>query len=182
VIAKVANLLGFQLGWFASILGAAKGLTWLGPAVVGVLAIIDVARAKRRSRVAGMLVGTAAMGYAMDSLVVAAGAMGFPSHARLGAPSTLWMAAMWVNLAIALLGSLAGVLGRWVIAAVFGLIGGPLSYWAGERLGAVTLGEPLWRSLSIVGVEWLIAMPLLVLLVLGRADGAPRKHSEELPS
>ncbi len=54
--------------------------------------------------------------------------------------------------------------GRPVLAAIFGAIGGPLSYMAGERLGAIALGDPRWRSLLVLSISWAVAMPLLMAL------------------
>ncbi|MCA9449466.1 MAG: DUF2878 family protein, partial [Candidatus Omnitrophica bacterium] len=45
-----------------------------------------------------------------------------------------------------------------------GLIGGPLAYWGGENLGGIQLSDPLWRSLTAVGIEWAIAFPILLWL------------------
>jgi len=45
---------------------------------------------------------------------------------------------------------------------MFGLVGGPLAFFGGERLGAATLGEPMFLSLAAVAVSWSVALPLLV--------------------
>lgn len=68
---------------------------------------------------------------------------------------------------------------RPVVAALAGAAGGPLSYLAGARLGAVTLlpSEPI--ALAVVGLVWSLAMPLLVCVlprvraVVGRPPGSP---------
>lgn len=166
MIAKIVNFVGFQIGWFGAILGAARGWTWLGPVIVAVLLVVHLAGEKRRGPVLGLLLLTGVLGYAIDSLFVLAGAFAFPEIAQMGGPSTLWMAAMWINLAIAVRGCMAWLRGRWLLAAVLGAVSGPLSYWAGARLGAIELGESFTRSMVLIGIEWLLALPLLVWLLL----------------
>ncbi len=51
-------------------------------------------------------------------------------------------------------------------------MGGPLAYLAGERMGAAMLGPSHAVALAAVGVEWAIAMPLLVWME-SRARLAP---------
>jgi hypothetical protein len=48
-----------------------------------------------------------------------------------------------------------------LFAAAFGLVGGPVVYYGGWNLGALTLGEPMWLSLTLVGVVWAVVLPLI---------------------
>ena len=59
--------------------------------------------------------------------------------------------------------------GRWALAALMGAVGGPLSYLAGSRLGAMSFEEPV-SALLALAVIWAVAMPLLMLLST-RLDG-----------
>ena len=56
--------------------------------------------------------------------------------------------------------SLKWMQGRIVISILFGLIGGPLAYLAGEKLGAITILST--SSLYILALGWAIITPLLV--------------------
>ena len=55
-------------------------------------------------------------------------------------------------------------MGRWwlAIAMIAGALLGPLSYLAGARLGALSLGDPMYVSLLAVAGVWAVAMPLLL--------------------
>jgi hypothetical protein len=178
---NVANFIGFQAGWFASILGAAAGRPWLGPIAVIVLVIGNMSVRRRWTSDATLYIVAGLLGYLADSALVLVGAMSFPDHAALGRPGTVWMAMMWMNFATTLQASLGWLKGRYVLAAGFGLIGGPLAYWAGERFGAVTLAG--WPALGAVGIEWLLATPLLVWIAqrldsLTRRSAATRTSTE----
>ena len=60
---------------------------------------------------------------------------------------------------------------EWVVAAViFGFAFAPLAYYAGAKLGAMTMPDPILRSLSLIGVAWAVALPLLLTLAF-RWDG-----------
>ena len=162
MIATLLNLIGFKLGWTACVLGAARGVPWLGPVVVAVVAGVNwSARGRRRGELV-LFLCSAAIGYAADSAVVLAGLMSFEAPAQLGGPASLWMAAMWVNLAATLNASMRWLSGRYLIAAVLGAVAGPLAYVAGARLGAVQLAGT--EALLVVGLEWMLCMPLLVWL------------------
>jgi tetrahydromethanopterin S-methyltransferase subunit D len=79
------------------------------------------------------------------------------------------MVMLWVNLATTMNVSMAWLRGRYALGAVFGAIGGPLAYYSGAKLGAMTrLPEP--GGLLWIGVAWAIALPLLY--------GAARKINE----
>jgi hypothetical protein len=43
-------------------------------------------------------------------------------------------------------------------ATAFGVIGGPIAFLAGERLGAVTLAQPLLPALLRLAVAWGLAL------------------------
>ncbi len=157
---KLVNFVAFQVGWLACVVGAADGSPWLGPIAVLILAGGQWAVSWRSMSLFKVFAVAGVVGYAADSLLVVAGLMSFPPQAALGAPSSLWMAALWVNFATTLDESLAWLRGRPALAALIGLGGGPLAYWGGEKLGAIRLEG--WPALAAVGVEWAVATPLLL--------------------
>lgn len=158
------NLLGFQVGWFACVLGAANGYPWIGPVIVTAIALPQAWRVDGRLGRLATLAGAAALGYVADSALVLAGLIAFPVDAALGQPSTLWMVAMWVNFAATLHGSLAWLASRYVLAAVLGLVGGPAAYLGGQSLGAIVFTAPDSWVLTSLAVEWALTTPFLVYL------------------
>jgi hypothetical protein len=160
--ATILNLIGFQIGWFACVLGAARGWPWLGPILVTVVLLGQVLPRPGRGRSLGLLVAAGLVGYAADSALVLAGVIRFSAGEAFGWPSPLWMVALWVNFAGTLNGCLTWLRGRYLLAALLGLAGGPFAYYAGARLGAVALGAPIGGSLAGIAVEWAVAMPFLL--------------------
>ena len=49
------------------------------------------------------------------------------------------------------------------MAALLGLIGGPLSYQAGDSIGSITLSHNY--SYIVLAISWAIAIPLLLYLI-----------------
>jgi hypothetical protein len=156
-------LAGFQTCWFACILGAAYSRPWAGPAVTAALLTVHLLTLRQWRAELALAALAAAAGFAADSLLVLGGLLSFPPGARLGAPSTLWMTALWAAFAALLNGPLAWLQGRQFVAAAFGALGGPLAYAAGERLGAVEL--PQWPSaMAGVAAVWALATPSLLAI------------------
>ncbi|MGB0712810.1 MAG: DUF2878 domain-containing protein, partial [Gammaproteobacteria bacterium] len=159
------NFLLFQAGWFLAVPGAGAGLPWAGVVFALLwlpLHLLAVARDddpgwRRELTLIGVAV---ALGAVLDSALVLAGALSFPESVQLGAPTTLWMLALWAMFAATLRFSLSWLRGRLVLAALFGLVGGPLAYLGGERLDAIVIHA----TSGVVGVAlaWGLAAPLLV--------------------
>ena len=161
---SIANFVAFQLGWFACVLPAAAGMPWLGVAFVACWVAVHIATSDHPKGELLMALIVAPAGFAADSMLVLSGLMAIPPEAQLGSPSTLWLAAMWVNLGATLNQSLRWLQGRLLLSSLFGVIGGPLAYYAGMRFGAVAFPEGTTLAMLGVAVEWGIATPLLVYL------------------
>jgi hypothetical protein len=152
----VPNLLLFQAGWFAAVLGAAHGMAWLGPPVIAVILAFHLYRASERAREAGLVLAALLVGLAFESLLALTGWVAYPGPESFLAP--LWMIALWANFAATLNVALRSLRTRaWLLAALGG-IGGPLAYWGGANLGAM---------------QWLETAPVLIYLALGWAVVTP---------
>jgi len=150
------NIFAVQAGWFACVLSAAAGKPWIGVGVSAAGWIVHLAWIRPGLREALLLASAAAIGLAADSGVASLGAIRFAPPEPV-APA--WMAALWANFAATLRVSMSWLQGRWILSALLGAVAGPLSYLAGQRLGAIAVDNP-WA----VAVEWALAMPALFLL------------------
>ncbi|MGE0824158.1 MAG: DUF2878 domain-containing protein [Candidatus Binatia bacterium] len=160
------NIVALYIGWFACVLGAAYQYPLMGPCVVvGILALhfYLVADFPRTSEVQ-LILTVGLLGFLLDSAQASLGAFSFPGMAGTSWRSPLWMVALWMAFATTLHTSLRWLSGQYVLAAVLGVIGGPLSYYAGAQLGALQLSTDLSFSLSVIATAWGIAMPLMVWL------------------
>lgn len=178
---SLINLAAFQACWFAAVLGAGAGWPLLGPAFAVLWLPIHILANKSSAGIELKLIVVAGvLGYLLDSALVLGGLLSFPPQAELGMPSTLWMVTLWLGFAATLRHALGWLRGHYAIAALLGAVFGPLAYWGGSELGAITLTDPL-ASLLSVSVEWLVAMPLL-LLVTARLERSRSARPGDHPS
>ena len=159
---NIINFVLFQLSWLVCVLSGAAGNN-LPAILVTVFFVIVHFRffashyADSRLIVAGLLVGLV-----LDSFYSAAGLMAY--NAQSWPPvAPWWILCLWVNFMLTLNHSLGWLLERPLLAALLAAIGSPLSYYAGQKLGALTWQQP--ELLVIVAaISWAIAVPFLCLL------------------
>jgi len=158
---NLLNVALFQGAWFAAVLGAAGGRPWLGPAAVALVLAIHLALTDDRPGETKLLLTAGILGFLYDTALVAAGAF-LPVQHLLPRPfSPPWMVSLWLNFAATLNVSLAWLRGRYLLAALFGAVGGPLAYYSGARLGA-TEALPTTGAILMLAAGWGIMTPLLV--------------------
>ncbi len=171
------NIVSIRMGWVACVLGAANGYTWLGPLVVAVLVAIHLELVPAGQRELATLAAAAVFGYAVHSTMGLAGVFEFLPQARLGAPSTVWTVALWINFATALNAALYWLQHRYPIAVLLGALGGPVAYLGGVEFGGLLApaGLPVLIVAVAVAVQWALATPLVVAAAarIGRWVGQP---------
>lgn len=169
---QILNVAAYQTGWFACVLGAANGWGTAGAAIAIALALAHVAAAERPDREWPVVLAAGGIGLVADSLHAGLGILDFRGH-QAGTLAPLWVVALWLQFGTVLHFCLRWLSRRYLLASILGLVGGPLAFLAGERLGAATFGEPKLVSLALLGVSWAILLPLLVALG-DRLDGSGR--------
>jgi F0F1-type ATP synthase assembly protein I len=172
------NFAAFQIGWFACIMGAARGHSFWGPAVVALVLVLHFfARSRTRAAEALLTLAAGAIGFVVDTALIALGAFA-PVRSLLPHPlSTVWLVALWMNFATTLNVSLQWLHGKSLLAALLGAVGGPLAYWAGDRLGAIDIDRPLLMPLLAVGLAWCTVTPVLFRLARWFTEGRLSRHA-----
>lgn len=162
----------YQIGWFACILGAAWGWPVAGAALGVTLIGVHVVVSGRTWREELALMGVAlALGLVVEGFQVRSGTYArFTSGTVWAWMSPPWLLVMWAQFATVCRGSLKGVMLVPWRAVLFGAVGGPIAFWAGERLGAVELARPLGEGLLRLGVSWAVALGVLSLVATRRAS------------
>jgi hypothetical protein len=153
------NYVLYQAGWFACILGAAwhRPLTGFGIAVL--LTAVHVWRAEDRALESRLILLALTLGIAVEGAQAWSGTYAqFTSGSVTAWMSPPWLLAMWAQFATTFRFSMHGVMTHPWRATAFGVIGGPIAFLAGERLGAVTLAQPLLPALLRLAVAWGLAL------------------------
>lgn len=146
------NVALFQIGWFASVLGAAHDRLYPGPLVVGVALALHL-RFFGTRREGWLILASALLGLVAES---ALGLTQLVSYAADPAPAWLcppWIVAMWANFGLTLRHSLSGLERRPYLATALGAVAGPLAYAGGAELGAIVLHD-LVRASLFISVLW----------------------------
>ncbi len=158
-----ANIVLFQVGWFACVLGAAQGHPWIGAVAAAVIVGWHVWRAAQPPQEFNLIVSVIILGTLWDSLLVMLGWISYTSGTLIAGAAPYWIVALWALFATSLNVSLRWLKQRLPWAALLGAISGPLSYWAASRLGAAHFVEPLY-IVPALAIGWALIMPALMLL------------------
>lgn len=169
------NFVAFQVGWLSCVLGAAKGLPWLGLAVTSVVVALHLHWAERPAAEARLVSYALLMGVVLDGSLVASELLRYQAGLLPWPLPPYWILALWALFATTPNVSMRWLHGRYLLAVLFGALGGPLSYWAGARLGAVELVSPAFAFVALA-MAWAIAMPVL-MAIAARLDLAARNRT-----
>jgi len=161
---NILNFALFQLGWFACILGAAHNYVYLALVFSATLILLhlkitscNIADIKLFGL--AVLIGAFFDGFLQFQQLILYNNPGWPYPLP-----PLWILCMWVIFAMTLNHSLKWMQGRLVLSVIFGLIGGPLAYIAGEKLGAISVASPI--ALYLLAAGWAIITPFLVRMAI----------------
>ena len=159
----LANIVSFQVGWFACVLGAARGDRWLGPLFVLLIAAAWLFAAPRPRALAWVIALSGIVGWCWDSWLSLLGFIGYATGPVPAPFAPLWILALWVLLGTTLPISLRWLRGKGWQAALLGAATGPLAYLGGARLGALQLLRPT-AALCAEAIGFGLLLPLLVAL------------------
>lgn len=167
---QIANAVLFQIAWFAIVLGAAYGLAFWGVACAVVVIGWHLAISARTGMETALLVCALAIGFVFETLMVSLGHVRYASDGHpIAWLAPYWLVALWGLFATTLNVSLRWLRGRWLLATIFGAIGGPLSFAAGVRLGAASFVHRE-SALLVLAIAWGALMPTL-MFIARRLDG-----------
>lgn len=161
---RVLNYLLYEFGWCSCVLGAAFGHPWVGT-VLGVVPIAaHLALTARRLDALVLTLWTAAIGLVADTTHIALGTLHFAVGTIVSWLPPPWLVLVWAQFAMTFHFGLGWLKGHPWRAALFGMLGGPLAFLAGRRLGVVVLHPDLWPSLVVLACTWGVALPSAVWL------------------
>jgi hypothetical protein len=162
-MALLVNFIGFQVGWFACVLGAANDKELLGMIItLGIVIYHVVAQADSMNELK-LVLAAVAIGLLWETWVLNLNILRYPSHPEALFWAPTWLIMMWALFATTINLSMGWLKGRWVLAVLMGAIFGPLAFVAGEKLGAVVFLDST-LSMITLAIGWGLLMPLLLWL------------------
>lgn len=168
----IVNVVLFQIGWFACVLGASYGLPWIGALALVAIVGWHLLRAAQPKKELALIAAAALLGAMLDTLLVQAGWVRFDTGVLIEGTTAYWMAALWAIFATTLNVSLRSLRPHPWLSALLGAIGGPAAYYAGVRLGALEFTET-GAALAAIAIGWAVLSTGLLAAAL-RLDGYAR--------
>jgi hypothetical protein len=156
---RIINFAGFQIAWIALVRGASTAHEILVASVVLALIGLHILQAPLPAAEARLIMIVGTLGFTIDTTLGHAALLVFHGNGRF---CPLWLVILWSAFATTLRNSLAWLEDRPVSAATMGAVFGPLSYYGGERFGALSLGAHPLVALTALSLIWGTVLPFLV--------------------
>ena len=157
----IYNAAAYQIAWFAGILGAAHGYASAGTAIAVGVAALHLAVQRPRAGELKLIACAAAVGVAHDAVLMHLGFVDFTPAGWSEPWPPYWMVGLWVAFATTLNHSMRWFMQRPWRGIAAGVLGGPLAYLAGARLGALSLSE---FAVPAIAVTFGLAMTVFLAL------------------
>lgn len=164
----VINIVLYQCAWFASVWGASHQLPWLGLEVACIVVACHFFLVKNPLPEVKLIAMVAVIGFIFDQMLLSFQLIDYQAHGWSEDLVPAWILALWLTFATLLNLSLRWMRERLYIATLFGLVGGPLAYYAAQSLGAITINPN--SSYWVLAIGWAIITPALLMLAK-RFDG-----------
>lgn len=169
-----ASLIGYQLVWFAAVIGAGHGLAWPGVAGMLLYAACQLATARHYKADLSLMVTAIVLGLLVDGGMIRAGLASYGAAWPSAALAPAWILALWATFALTFTQSLSWLQTRLWLTVLLGAIGGPLAYLSASRgWHVVIFADPAWGGLLWLGIGWALATPTLAWLARRWSTDAP---------
>lgn len=155
-INKIINFIAFQIIWLIAVIGAANELIWPTIIIVGLFCVWQLSPKRRHKNDLRLVIFALITGLILDSTWQASGLIQYQLSLPFIAP--IWILSLWVCLALGINHSLAWLKKSLWLPILFGAIGAPLSYLAGNRLGALSYPDGLLMINILLSISWAAVM------------------------
>ena len=159
---KLFNIIGFQAGWWACVLGVQNGYAYLGPLVMSIFIIIHIALTGNNRSEIIFIIAVGLIGLLVDTALLQSSLIAYEGL-TFSFIAPIWIIAMWMGFSATLNHSLSWLDGKWIFAFLLGAVFGPLSYLTGTKFGAIDFQVSLF-SITILAFIWGGVVPILFFL------------------
>lgn len=157
----IVNFVLFQLGWFACVGFGGTPYHAVGTAIVAIVVIINLRIAAQPASEMKLVAFAITLGLIWESAISYFGVVRYEYGQLATWLAPHWILALWALFATTINGSLTWLKNSWSIAVLLGAIGGPISFYAGQRLGAVTMPD-FNSAMIILAIGWGVMTPMLI--------------------
>lgn len=156
----------FLIGVISCYQGALRGIPWLGPLVVLVIAVVHFALEKDRWPEIQLVLAVGIVAFIMESVLIVTSVYTVNPKTRWVIPAPLcpaWLLALWINFGIKLKEYLPRMKGKHIASAITGLVFGLIIFYNAAKMGILSLMQDV-VSLAIIAILWAILVPVLFQL------------------
>ena len=157
---KFINFIAFQIIWFIAVIGAANDILWPTMVAVCVFCAWQLAPSRRHSNDVPLIIFALIFGLIFDSFWQLSGLITYKLALPMIAP--IWILLLWITLALSMNHSLAWLKRNNWFPIFFGAIGAPASYYAGNRLGALSYPNDAFYISLLLSISWAFVMYFFV--------------------
>ena len=157
VTSKFLNIIIFNLLWVGLVLGRESLIHLTLPSLLIYLAcLLRIGDLKVHQILLPALIGIT-----IDSSLTFFGIFIFPESSLI---IPFWLIVLWINFSTTLTLSLSFIGKNKLVAFGLGVTALPFNYTVGERLGAVTFGDPYLFSILVIALVWSVSFPILFMV------------------
>ena len=158
VTSKFLNIIIFNLLWVGLVLGRESLIHLTVPGLLIYLAcLLSIGDLKVHQ-----ILLPAAIGITIDSSLTFFGIFIFLESSLI---IPFWLIVLWINFSTTLTLSLSFIGKNKLVAFGLGATALPFNYTVGERLGAVTFGDPYLFSILVLVLVWSVSFPILFIVL-----------------
>lgn len=160
---QIINFVLFQAGWFSCVMFGRGDYHIVGTLTVAVIAAFHLLRSDRPGKEFIFLLIATLIGFIQESAMTGFGLLDY-SHGKFHpAFAPHWIIAMWTLFATTINVSLKWLQPKVWLQVLFGAAGGPLAFYAGWKLDAVSIPD-MTTAMIVLAVCWGILTPVLFLI------------------
>ena len=157
ITSKFLNIVVFNLLWIGLVLGRDSLIHLTLPSLLIYLAcLLRIGDLKVHQ-----ILLPAIIGITIDSGLTFFGIFIFADSSLI---IPFWLIVLWINFSTTITLSLSFIGKNKLIAFGLGATALPFNYTVGERLGAVTFGEPYLFSILVLVLVWSVSFPILFMV------------------
>jgi len=157
ITSKSLNIIIFNLLWLGLVLGRDSLIHLTLPSLLIYLAcLLRIGDLKVHQ-----ILLPAIIGIMIDMSLTFFGIFIFPDSSLI---VPFWLILLWINFSTTITLSLSFIGKNKLIAFGLGATALPFNYTVGERLGAVTFGEPYLFSILVLVLVWSVSFPILFMV------------------
>jgi len=158
---KLKNAIFFQITWFACVFGSAHNLIWPGLLCCLAFTIWQLSPDRRHSNDFKLTFWACIIGAAIDTAWIHLDLFTYKHSWPHSNVAPAWIIALWLAFSLTINHSLQWLRLHPLLPALMGLIGAPLSYWAGQRIGAIGFTEKPLLALICLALTWALVLSFL---------------------